>query len=85
MGWEYRPNGVGIWQSMPSPTTSLDSAVTLVPEGWFLETLSDIFGDGMVYARLACPEPLREAQGCGGRTRALTLTAAALRARAANS
>jgi hypothetical protein len=64
-------------------TTSLDAAVTLMPDGWFLETLSDIFGDGMVYARLACPEPIREAQGCGGRNRALTLCAAALRARAA--
>jgi len=32
-GWEMRKNGIGIWSRMPWPTTSLDSAVTLVPEG----------------------------------------------------
>ena len=32
LDWEYRPNGVGIWHTMPSPTSSLDAAVTLVPK-----------------------------------------------------
>ena len=89
VGWTWVQFGYVQWRnpsgydaSLPKFDESLDAAVTLVPEGWFLETLSDIFGDGMVYARLACPDPLREAQGWGARNRALTICAASLRARA---
>jgi hypothetical protein len=36
LGWEYRENGVGVWRSMPSPTESIDAALTLLvpPFSW---------------------------------------------------
>lgn len=65
-------------------TSNLDAAVTLIPDGWLLETLSDIYGDGMFYASLGCPDPVLRASAWGARTRALVLCAAALRAHAAS-
>ena len=51
MGWEYRQNGFGIWRSMPSPTTSLDAAVTLYKQK--PETIS-------IDPRKVCAEALRQ-------------------------
>lgn len=82
MGWEYRPNRVGIWRSMPSPTTSLDAAVTLVPKdcGWQVSV-----NEHRCEVVIVHPSRFREV----GRAitkhprPAAALTAAALRARAA--
>lgn len=84
MGWEWRPNNTGIWRSMPSPTTSLDAAVTLVPDGMnfgieFDANANHPGGATVADFRLAdVPERYGRAK-----TPALALCAAALRARAA--
>ena len=87
-GWEWRKNGIGIWSRMPWPTTSLDSAVTLVPEGWawFVQWIGSPFTEGSV--RLWIPAQrtqklkIEDTDGVG-KTPTLALCAAALRARAA--
>lgn len=68
----------------PLYTRSLDAAVTLVPEGWLLITLSEIAGDGLSFCKLANTEsPVKESIGFGSKTLALDVCAAALRARSA--
>jgi len=86
MDWEYRQNGVGIWRSMPSPTISLDAAVTLTD--WCIAHLSEMGGDGLPMCALT--DGMREATGyclnsptSGVTALARALCAAALRARAA--
>jgi len=48
-GWNGAER-IGIWSRMPWPTTSLDSAVTLVPEGWawFVQWIGSPFTEGSV-------------------------------------
>lgn len=65
------------------PTGSLDDALTLVPEGYMLATLSDFAFDGLSGCVLACPgKP--DAVAFGGMSHALHVCAAALRARHAS-
>lgn len=63
-------------------TASLDAAMTLVPEGWFIGRLNDSphldRAHVMLHSGIA---PFADAEGHGS-TRALALCAAALRARA---
>lgn len=61
-------------------TASIDAALTLVPEGWFVR-LDDLGADGMPLAMLYAPDR----PNCMGVARdlKLALCAAALRARAA--
>jgi len=59
----------------------LDAAMTLVPEEWLVEIMSQIAGDGMCFVRLANPFLSREATGIGKELEH-ALCAAALRARA---
>lgn len=73
MGWEYRPNGVGVWRSMPSPTSSLDAAASLMPEGW----VTFIEGNRCTLARPDYPKARGDAP-----TESRARTAAALRATA---
>lgn len=79
----------GMWRANPPRyTASLDAAMTLVPEGWWLEALSDQISAGPdSMTILGCMAEL----GCYGRlgkqrvaeTRPLAVASAALRARAA--
>lgn len=47
--YEWRPDGVGIWRAMPSPTTSLDAALALAErvlgEKEAMYALSDVIAD----------------------------------------
>lgn len=58
------------------------AALMLVPDGWMLLTLSDIAADGLTLCKLGAPD-VHDAMSFGTSTRALAITAAALRARAA--
>jgi hypothetical protein len=83
LGWEWRPDGIGIWRSMPRPDLSIDQAVLVVPEfwGWALET-----GDrakALVHNRNTLFRGDRHVTMGMGCSPSLALCAAALRARAA--
>jgi hypothetical protein len=68
---------------VPHYTASLDAAMTLVPEGWYLGDLTQCNEDDVPQACLTeIDEPCRDA-GASASTLALSLCAAALRARAA--
>jgi hypothetical protein len=83
MGWEYRPKGFGIWRSMPSPTTSLDAAVTLEPKD-AQEICVRKYRNGGHYVRitLASGKPAYSESFALPITEAAARCAAALRARA---
>lgn len=88
LGWEWRKDGVGVWSSMPRPDTSLDAAVTLRPEGFRIAHGEEylIRGDWgwTLKASDALPVDYDAKYAFGiGKTSALALCAAALRARAA--
>ena len=89
MGWEYRPNRIGIWQSMPSPTSSLDAALTLVPEGddvfWRVGHDQHDPSGFRAQVLLASRAEPRDGFFAVADAPALALCAAALRARAAVS
>lgn len=85
--WALRPNVTGE-EPPPSYTTSLDAAVTLVPDqwAWFVEWIGAPFTEGM--ARLWIPGQrtlnlATEQVHVEAKTPALAICAAALRARAA--
>jgi len=63
--FEWRPEGVGIWRAMPSPTTSVDAALALaervLPKVWWEMTAA-------------------HGERAAGKTPALALVAAILRA-----
>jgi hypothetical protein len=84
ISWKEPHPYAGMREPCPQWTSSIDAAVTLMPEGWLLITLSDIAGDGLSFCKLANTEsPAKEAISFGCKTRALDVCAAALRARAA--
>lgn len=63
----------------PNFTASLDAAMTLVPEGWFI-ILDDLGADGLPLATLHTPERMRKVVGIA-RNLTLALCAAALKAK----
>jgi hypothetical protein len=65
----------------PPVTASLDAAMSLVPEGWQWKAMSD--NGGKPYARLWRPEPFATTFSDEAATPTLALTAACLRAHAA--
>ncbi len=63
-------------------TASLDAAMTMMPEGWLVVSLSDLGLAGGCMCRLGNPGTSQDAMSdCGVRTLTLALTAACLRAR----
>lgn len=86
-GLEFMVRPDGSRSSVPPYTTSLDAALTLVPEGWRVAEMKDgIPSDAGPYChvRLWCPvnSALGHRHGASGITPALALCIAALRAHA---
>ena len=81
--WSWSVGSVGVWDDeLPHYTTSIDAALTLVPEGWHWTIEGpDPLKRVSPYALLGLPG-LREADGRAA-TPALALCIAALRAREA--
>lgn len=68
------------WQDRPCPTTSLDAALALVPEGW--AALASTEGNASVWQR-DIHGRMRAAHQAGASTPALALCIAILKAKAA--
>jgi hypothetical protein len=83
IGWEWRRDNKGFWSRMISPTTSLDAAVTLVPEGcvWAADNLSGPRGYVVGGEEPDGDVPYGNSDTAGTKTVAMALCAAALRAR----
>ena len=76
------------WKQLPFWTTSLDAALSLVPEGWSLADLYDAMEPNIrpwVGACLRRDEPYKALKVLGAKTYALALCIAALKAGAAGS
>lgn len=66
-----------IWRNLPSPTASLDAAMSLVPEGWAIDLRTFVTAPGAIAMVHPGERPTETARAA---TPALALTAAALRA-----
>lgn len=79
-----RDNGIVLMNDLriKNYTASLDAAMTMMPEGWLVVSLSDLGLAGGCMCRLGNPGTSQDAMSdCGVRTLTLALTAACLRAR----
>lgn len=71
----------GLGYSVPAYTTSIDAALTLVPEGWTIFHFGGPFNDSPSHATVAGGQPIAFCEGDGA-TPALAICAAALKSRA---
>lgn len=87
LGWrQYRILGRSRWMSpqgfpasvAPSFTHNLQHAFDAIPPGWVLLSLSEMWGDGQRFARIATVDGV--AEGLAGRSLPLTLMSAVMRA-----
>lgn len=79
IGWEWRRDGKGIWSRMPSPTASIDAALTLLPDGYAWTICNRPFQKDF-WASVADPYDDGGGNPAIGKTAATALTAAALKA-----
>jgi hypothetical protein len=75
--WRYN----SAWRHLPRLTASLDAAMTLVPEGWWVQQLTQSHNRDATWVSLHSDTPAPVVQ-TSARADALALCAAALRARA---